>query len=352
MEILIFIARSLLGAVFLVSGVAKLSDLQGTRQALIDFHLPVRLAVPASFVLPAGEFVIAIALVSTAKGGVGSVAAFVFLLLTSAGIAVSLANGRRPVCRCFGQIDSTPIGWQTLVRNGVLAGVAGFILSQAWVTRQYEAASILKALAMNVQAAIFVVIGLALVGALVAGGWFIYRLQRRLASLEKKLATMGIPLAPGLSNSADGLAVGARAPDFRLTGLDGDMITLDRLRSAGKPVVLVFTDTECGPCTHLLPTLASWQRAHAAHLTIVNISRGPLEANRAKIAAHHVANTLIPSGAEVIRAYRAFAIPSAVLVRTDGTIGSMLALGEEAIGALIDTQVLSTRLDHDVSVST
>src|SRR5215831_16089258 len=108
MDILLFIARWLLAALFTVSGLAKLSDRTGTRQALIDFRLPVRLAVPTGFVLPAGELVIAIALVSTASGWWGALAALALLLLTTAGIGLSLANGRRPVCRCFGQLDSTP----------------------------------------------------------------------------------------------------------------------------------------------------------------------------------------------------------------------------------------------------
>src|SRR5439155_270303 len=45
-----------------------------------------------------------------------------------AAIAVSLARGRKPDCHCFGQLHSAPIGWTTLSRNAVLAGLAALIV--------------------------------------------------------------------------------------------------------------------------------------------------------------------------------------------------------------------------------
>jgi len=343
MHLLIFIATLLLTTVFVISGLGKLTDAQRTQRALIDFRLPVRLAVPTGWALPVAELVVAIALLPTGSRWWGALGAIALLLLITAGIGVNLANGRRPVCHCFGQLDSRPIGWQMLVRNGLLAGMAGLILSQGWVKTQLQGASISKTLAFNVQSGSGAAIGLILVGAAVGEGWFIYRLQRRLASLEHKLATKGFAFAGGSGSLAAGLAVGSRAPDFRLTGLDGDTIRLDHLRSAGKPVLLVFTDTECDPCTQLLPTLAYWQREHAANLTIANIGRGPLEANRAKSVAHGVKNVFVPTGGEVAQAYRAFAAPSAVLIRSDGTIGSTVVLGEGAIGALIQVTLSSSQ---------
>ena len=45
-------------------------------------------------------------------------------------IGANLARGRKPECRCFGQLHSEPAGWNTLARNGVSAAVAGFVLWQ------------------------------------------------------------------------------------------------------------------------------------------------------------------------------------------------------------------------------
>ena len=122
-----------------------------------------------------------------------------------------------------------------------------------------------------------------------------------------------------------GLPIGAPAPNFRLAGLYGETLTLDALRAPGKPVMLIFTDPNCGPCQALLPDLAGWQREHAAELTLALISRGTPEANRAKLGTPGVSHVLLQEDQEVASAYQAAGTPTAVLVRPDGTIGSALA---------------------------
>jgi len=336
MSILLFLVRFALASVFIASGVAKLFDRRGTHQALIGFHLPARLAAPVTFALPVAELAIAIALIRSASSWWGAVAALGLLLLITGGVVFNLAKGHRPLCHCFGQIAPTPISWRTLVRNALFAGIAGLVVLQRFSRTWPDVKSIIDTLARNVQIALFAGIGVTLAGVLLVEGWLIYRIRQRLWSLERKLATTGVALSPASSGSAKGLAPGVRAPDFRLKRLDGRVVALEHLRTSGKPVVLVFTDTECGPCTQLLPTLGYWQREHAAHLEIVNISRGPLEANRARSAVNNVTNLLVATSDDIVHAYHAFAVPSAVLVLSDGTIGSTLALGEGAIRALIE----------------
>jgi uncharacterized membrane protein YphA (DoxX/SURF4 family) len=46
MDLALLAARLLLAMVFAVAGLAKLTDWPGSRQALIDFGVPVRLAMP------------------------------------------------------------------------------------------------------------------------------------------------------------------------------------------------------------------------------------------------------------------------------------------------------------------
>jgi len=50
------------------------------------------------------------------------------------------------------------------------------------------------------------------------------------------------------------------APDFTVTTLSGDPITLSALR--GKPVVLNFWATWCGPCRSEIPAFSRFSKAH------------------------------------------------------------------------------------------
>jgi peroxiredoxin len=181
--------------------------------------------------------------------------------------------------------------------------------------------------------------GIVGLGLLAAGGWLLVhllgqngRLLLRLDALEAALAARGVP--PG-SPPEPGLPVGAPAPGFSLPGLYGETLTLDALRAADKPVLLVFSNPGCGPCNSLLPELGRWQREHAARLTIALIGEGAPEANRAKAAEHGLGRVLLQKGREVATAYEADGTPMAVVVRPDGTIGSPLASGGDVVRALV-----------------
>src|SRR3712207_5270289 len=130
MESALLVARLLLAAVFAVAGVAKLADLPGSRQAMRAFGVPGRLAAPLGLLLPTAELAVAVALIPKGSAWWGALGALVLLLLFVAGIGVSLARGKHPECHCFGQLHSAPASWPTLVRNGLLAAVATFIVWQ------------------------------------------------------------------------------------------------------------------------------------------------------------------------------------------------------------------------------
>src|SRR5919107_3979977 len=124
----LLIARLLLAGIFLVAGVAKLADRTGSRQAVIDFGLPGALAAPLGILLPLAELAVAAALIPTSTAWWGALGALALLLLFVAGIGANLARGRKPDCRCFGQLHSAPAGWSTLARNAVLAALAAFVV--------------------------------------------------------------------------------------------------------------------------------------------------------------------------------------------------------------------------------
>jgi len=334
MILLLMLARLVLVAVFLVAGVAKLADLAGSRQAMRDFGVPARLADAFGLLLPLAEIASAVALVVPLTAWSGAVGALGLLLIFVAGIAYNLAQGRTPDCHCFGQLHSAPAGWSTLIRNLVLAGVAGLVvgfgknMSGPGLTESFASLTVTHG---------FELLGGALVLMVLIGeGWLLLqmmtqqgRLLLRIEALENRLGA-----APARQ---PGLAVGTPAPAFNLPGLHGETMTLEALRARGKPLLLFFTDPGCGPCTALLPEIGQWQRDHAAKMRVALISRGTVEANRAKVTEPGVTQVLLQKDREVAEAYQAYGTPSAVVVRQDGTIGTPLAQGADAIRALITT---------------
>src|SRR5204862_6805855 len=177
----------------------------------------------------------------------GAVGALALLLIFVAGIAYNLAQGRTPDCHCFGQLHSAPAGWSTLIRNLVLAGVAGLVvgfgknMSGPGLTESFASLTVTHGFELLGGALVLVV--------LIGEGWLLMqmmtqqgRLLLRIEALEKRLGVVPQPAAP-----AAGLAVGTPAPSFELPNLDGETKTLQTLRSLGKPLVLLFTDPACGP---------------------------------------------------------------------------------------------------------
>jgi peroxiredoxin len=159
------------------------------------------------------------------------------------------------------------------------------------------------------------------------------RLMLRLDALESKLGQ------PAAEVPRPGLPVNSAAPDFLLTAMDGETVTLAALSEIGKPLVLVFSEPDCSMCDLLLPELAKWQREFRDRIWIGLISRGGVEANRAKTKQARVENLLLQKDREVASAYRVEGTPSAVLV-TGGLIASPLAEGADAIRELVSRATL------------
>src|SRR5215203_4000116 len=263
MDAALLIARLVLAALFSLAGVAKLSDLKGSRKAIIDFGLPALLASPLALLLPLAELAVGAALIPASSAWWGALGALGLLLLFVVGISINLARGRKPDCHCFGQLYSAPAGWKTLARNGALAAVAGFVF---WAGCEGGGAgpSALSWLGALSTAQLLALVGGVLVLSLLAGQWWFLlhllrqsgRLLVRLEAVEANIATGG-SVAPSQNGTpvpqAEGLPVGSEAPYFSLSGLHGETLTLEALRAPGKPVMMLFTDPGCGPCNAMLP---------------------------------------------------------------------------------------------------
>ena len=117
------------------------------------------------------------------------------------------------------------------------------------------------------------------------------------------------------------------------------MVALDDLLASRRPVMLVLTDADCGPCAAMAPEIAAWQRIHADTLTVVEVTRGSIERAREKRDAHGLTRILVRADGEIAAAYHATLTPSALIVRSNGTIGSGVAAGRAAIVALLQHEM-------------
>lgn len=326
-------SRLVLAAVFAVAGVTKLVDRPGSRRAAAEFGAPEWSAGTVALVLPAVELVTAALLLPAATATVGAAVALGLLALLSVVVAFNLARGRRPECHCFGQLHSSPAGWRTLARNGVLAALAAFALGAGLAGEKTSAVAWIGGLEGSGLVALAVCLMAAILLCLGAVGFFSLlrsygRVLVRLDLVERQLAEAGFELEREGSDPMPeiGLEPGSPVPAFA---------EIEELLTPGLPVLLLFTSPSCGPCKSLLPQVAAWQREHAASLTVAFASDGAAEDVRAEAEDHGLQHVLVDADLRLYEAFEASGTPSAVLIAPDGTIGSWVAPGRDWIGDLL-----------------
>jgi peroxiredoxin len=335
MPVISVVMRVVLAVVFGVAGVAKLADRRGTSEALIAFGVPQSVAGGAALTLPALE--LGVALLLLAPGGVwwGALGALVLLLVFMAAVGTSLARGRRPDCRCFGQVHARPVGAGTLVRNAVLCAGAVTVLLAGTDGGPGLTAAFSRALQAPAILGIAAMAGLIV---LPVQSWLLFHLFRqhgrlllRLERLQGQLTSAGA-IDPS-QQMPRGLPVGAWAPSFTSPSPGGRTLSLNDLREPGLPVLLVFTSPGCAPCAALMPEVSRWERTHADTLTIALVSQAP--AGASTVPDHGVRRVLLQTDREIESLFDVAGTPSAVLIDTNGLVASSVILGAESIGNLV-----------------
>jgi thiol-disulfide isomerase/thioredoxin/uncharacterized membrane protein YphA (DoxX/SURF4 family) len=324
----LLVARLFLVGIFAVAGISKLRDRHGTWAMLRAFGAGVRTSNAIAPVLPFLELGAAIALVPTLTAAAGAIAALALLVVFSAAIAVNLALGRKPECRCFGSIGNAPIGASTLVRNGAFCLLGAAVLLQPPATTDPPAFAFLAA---NVAAVVATVFAIALVVVSVVLWQVLMQQGRMLARLD---SLEGWAPAEDVRPAA-GLALGTTAPDFALPDLEGNLTTLAALRALGKPVGLFFVHPTCGPCRALVPYLVRWSSELGDGLTMVIVSEGAPKENIAFLPGFAPNRVVLQAEHAVADAYAAYGTPAAVIVDPSGAIASEVAGGRDAIARLV-----------------
>jgi thiol-disulfide isomerase/thioredoxin/uncharacterized membrane protein YphA (DoxX/SURF4 family) len=341
MHTVLLVARLLLALVFALAAVGKLLDRAGSRQAVADFGVPDGVASPVAALLPVAELAVAGSLLMPASARWGALGAFVLLGLFVAAIARSVIRGEAPDCHCFGVLHSEPAGWRTLARNALLTGVAAFVAIDGWDAAGPSAIAWIGRL--DATGTVALAGGLALALTAGAGAVFVLGLLRqhgrlllRVDELERRLGVDGAPPAPTVAETPDyGLPIGTSAPAFSVPGLYGETATLESLIALELPVLMLFTDPNCGPCNGLLPQIAAWQSEHRDELTIAVLTRGSADDNRAKVREHGITGVWLDSELAVYGDFQMPGTPAAVLVDPQGQIASRASAGSDAIAALV-----------------
>ena len=337
---LMLAGRLLLACVFAFAGVAKLRDRNGTWSMLRAFGVGIVASDILAPVLPWIEIVTALALVLTSSARIGAFAALILLAVFSAAIAFNLANGRRPECRCFGNVGAEPVGPATIARNAVFAMLA--------VVTIIAPPSRMDPIAMNFLRDYGSVAGAIGLCTVVAVQMFLIwqilkqqgRMLRRIDDLEA-LAAFSDQREAGRLDSY--LQLGQPAPRFELNDLNGATVTLEALCAAGRQVALFFVHPTCGPCRALVPDIVRWSGELAQTHTTIVISQGTPSENREFLPGLAPDAVLLQAGHEVADAFRAYGTPAAVIVDARGRIASELASGAHAVAKLLGVETLPGR---------
>ncbi|MCM6776881.1 redoxin domain-containing protein [Nocardia sp. CDC159] len=313
----VWVLRLALAGVFGLSAWGKWADRSGTGQAMAEFGVPVRWAPVAARVLPVVEAVLAVGLLLPRAGVGAGVLALVLLLVFTAAVGRLLRRGKHPACSCFGAM-SAPIGGRTLIRNGVLIAMAVLVTAGSiGYPRVPLGLSVERAVGTAVAA------GLAALVVLLFGE--VRALRRRVD--EQALSTLG----------AEGLPVGAVAPEFELLDTRGGRVSLETLQRNGRQLLLVFVHPACEMCAALARELPRWRVRAQRALTIAVVGNGAVDeyAEWGRRQGLGEIPVLVQQGNEAALRYRVRGTPSGVLIDAEGRVAAPVARGAMAIRELI-----------------
>jgi uncharacterized membrane protein YphA (DoxX/SURF4 family)/thiol-disulfide isomerase/thioredoxin len=299
-------ARIFLLLVFLLSGVAKLRDLEGARKTIKAFGSPQRWVAPLAYLLPFLEITIASLLLFPGLALLGGWMSVALLLLFNLLIGRVIQRGEQIDCHCFGQAHSAPARWNAIARNfGLL------ILATLPIVRSSTALSVSAVASLTSDAWI----GLAVFGLFLLQGVAIsFLLDEREKSLSR--------LAHVESSMFRGLPVGAPAPAFELPDAKGNPTSLQHLLRRRKDLLLFFFDPDCGPCSALLPTAVEWHHKYKDAFVMVFIGRDHEKLGKLKQEEGLV--FLATPTMDLSRyIYKTRGFPSAVHITKRGHIGSL-----------------------------
>jgi thiol-disulfide isomerase/thioredoxin len=147
---------------------------------------------------------------------------------------------------------------------------------------------------------------------------------------------LALPASP---TPVEGTTVGNLAPDFQVQDVDGKPVSLSELR--GKPAILNFWATWCGPCVHEMPYLQQvceeWS-TKGLMLLAINIDASSSEVSQF-LQTHELSlSVLLGAKTDVAAKYNIRYIPTTFFIDKDGIIQAV------KVGAFANKETIEAEL--------
>ncbi len=150
------------------------------------------------------------------------------------------------------------------------------------------------------------------------------------------------------SEPSQGPQVGNQAPDFQLPSLDGQVVSLSQF--LGKPVLINFWASWCGPCRDEVPFLQEvfedkeWAEQGLVLLAI-NVGEKPDTIENFMESFALSFTVLLDTNLDIARMYRARSIPMTFFIDRNGIIKDV-KFGSFANKKEIDRRLVNTILEE------
>ena len=266
--------------------------------------------------------------------GFAAAAALLLLIVFSLVVAGNLRAGRRPACNCFGQQSSAPIGYPTLLRNAILATASAAVVAFGFSGDAVGRVQRLSTTQAVTTGAVIVALALyswVLLNLIRQNGQLLLRLDRlEAATFREPEAPVAITHRPMNGQRPIGrkLSVSDPAPRFLLKDVDGRTVTIDDLLADGRPVVLVFLETNSAACVELAREINDGVTSPDRNL--VAVVSGQRDAVSAAFSGPGFDMVLVDAQAATKERYGVAGTPTAMLVLPDGRIAADPAEGRGA----------------------
>ena len=148
--------------------------------------------------------------------------------------------------------------------------------------------------------------------------------------------TPASPSSNQTANITEGVAIGNRAIDFQLPKLDGTIVKLSDYR--GKPVLLNFWATWCGPCRFEVPFLEQINASYSSKgliMLAVDIGENATTIQNFMTSLNVSLPVLMDANSTVAKTYGLLNIPTTFMVDKDGII-RFKQIGAFQNGAVIE----------------